>query len=259
MTSAKTLLRRQNILSMIREYGEVSLDEISRMFEISQATLRRELKALEDEGEVFRLNRNTYTTNSYHYRESTSFLKNKTHLQIAKAVVESLDNNTIIFLGPDLINETVSEVLCTSKHGLTILASNLKHATILRNQNMHDIYLLGGCIDPKSGVLTGPLTEKIISEIISDVAIFGCKAINPEKGIIFDTADEAQFVHKVINYCRKLFILADHSQFSRETCGAVFPFNKVDSIFTDKISESEVSENFKDLGIKILQTQLSTY
>lgn len=256
MTSAKVLLRRQNILSMIREFGEVSVEDASKAFEISQATFRRDIKTLEENEEVWRLGRNIFTANPHLIRGKTSAY-NKEHMQIAKAVVESLDNNTIILLGPDPINVSVSNVLLTTKHGLTILVSNIKHATILRNQNMHEVYLLGGSIEPRTGVLTGPFAERIITEIISDVAIFGCESINPNKGILFQTATEAQFMQKVIKYCRRLFILADHSQFSSESCGALFPFDKVNTIFTDTINESEVVQKIRDIGVKVVQTELS--
>ena len=54
MSKRNTPQRRHAILALLAEQGEVSVDELSRRFETSEVTIRKDLAALEKNGLLLR-------------------------------------------------------------------------------------------------------------------------------------------------------------------------------------------------------------
>ena len=54
MSKRNTPQRRHNILAMLAEQGEVSVDELAKRFETSEVTIRKDLAALESNGLLLR-------------------------------------------------------------------------------------------------------------------------------------------------------------------------------------------------------------
>jgi DeoR/GlpR family transcriptional regulator of sugar metabolism len=50
MSKRNTPQRRHNILTLLNEQGEVSVDELAKRFETSEVTIRKDLAALESNG-----------------------------------------------------------------------------------------------------------------------------------------------------------------------------------------------------------------
>jgi|LDZU01.1.fsa_nt_gi DeoR family transcriptional regulator of aga operon len=254
MNSPKLLLRRQSVLTFIYENGEISLDQVCKAFNLSEVTARRDLRVLQEENRIWKIKGNIYSgikppsSNMDDY-----FAKNQF---IAQMVVDSLANNNIVFLGPEQINDVIANVLLSKKHGLTIITSNIRHVAILRNQEIHEVFLVGGKIDLKTGIIYGPYTENVINAMISDVAIFGCKSIDIDKGVFFNSDLETQILSKILNYCHSLCIIADHTQFSDEGSGPIFPLKKIEVIFTDTKLDREIVRKIREKGIEVIQAEI---
>ncbi|EPN16365.1 DeoR family transcriptional regulator, partial [Pseudomonas syringae pv. actinidiae ICMP 18804] len=54
MSKRNTPQRRHNILALLNEQGEVSVDDLARRFETSEVTIRKDLAALETNGLLLR-------------------------------------------------------------------------------------------------------------------------------------------------------------------------------------------------------------
>ena len=54
MSKRNTPQRRHNILALLNEQGEVSVDELAKRFETSEVTIRKDLAALETHGLLLR-------------------------------------------------------------------------------------------------------------------------------------------------------------------------------------------------------------
>ena len=54
MSKRNTPQRRHNILALLNEQGEVSVDELAKRFETSEVTIRKDLAALESNGLLLR-------------------------------------------------------------------------------------------------------------------------------------------------------------------------------------------------------------
>ena len=54
MSKRNTPQRRHNILALLNEQGEVSVDELAKRFETSEVTIRKDLAALESHGLLLR-------------------------------------------------------------------------------------------------------------------------------------------------------------------------------------------------------------
>jgi len=166
-----------------------------------------------------------------------------------------LEKNSIVFLGPEEINDLIAERMIKAKRGLTVIASNIRHASIMRSQGGQDVYLVGGRIDSNTGIVYGSFAEDMISSMISDIAIFGCKSINPQKGIIFETDLESQILSKVKSFSRKIILIADHTQFLEDASGSILKFDKSMTIFSDDEVKPKFINELKSSGINIIQAK----
>ena len=252
MTFSKVWIRQQSILTFTREYREISIDQLSQAFNVSPITVRRDLFALQNRKEIWRIGKNSYTCNSVNELIGHETIFEEIYSRLAKAAVETLNNKDIVFLGPHSTVINVCKVLLTNKQGLTIITSNVKHAAILRDQNLHEVYLLSGKINPETGEIGGVFAQDMLRDYRIDAVILGCRAINPDMGLIIESTSESQTIRTAIDLCRKLIVLADHTKFNTTSSGAVVSLNKVNLILTDEKADRDILNKIREKGVEVL-------
>lgn len=236
-------LRREAILKHLNPNSISYLDDILKVFNhISESTLRRDLKVLEDSKKVELLRggaiRLVLENSNDNYEEKDLDINIKKQLNISKKnlickyAASLVNDKDVIYIDSGTTCSRLIDFLLTKE--IVIVTSNIniieKYKKLPKNI---EIISVGGRLNAELGSLSGPLTENNLRTFHFDKAFLGTTSINTKSGVT--TPDLSESIKKQIvkQNSNESYILVDSSKFNKFAMCKVFDLKECD-IITDK-------------------------
>ncbi|MCB2359998.1 DeoR/GlpR family DNA-binding transcription regulator [Clostridium estertheticum] len=228
---------KQTVLAEKRLY----VSKLSRKFNVTEETIRRDLEKLKVKGIVTRsyggaiLNAERTIDDIPFYRRSKTNIDNKKYLA-SKAIEFIKEDSTIV---ADC-SSTVLEVLklIRDRSGVTIITNSVGVLSEL-NKSSLNIILTGGVIKRRSLSMQGPITHCAIKKYSVDLALVSCKGMDIEKGILDANEEEAEIKRIMIKQANTVIMLIDHDKYDKISFVKLFDYEDIDYIITDKEPRAE--------------------
>lgn len=209
--------RQQKILTYLSETSILKLNELmDYMPEVSESTLRRDIKDLEDAQQVERLTGGAIklyspTNEIPTAKKKTIHTSEKQH--IAQVAFKQIQPGETIYIDS---GSTCSELLLLAmKLPIIIVTTNTDFIPLIPPNPTATIMLAGGVLNPTISSLFGPITNTIIGQFNFDQAFLGANGIDVDKGITTPHIEESEKKHRVAAQAKKTFVLADSSKFNK--------------------------------------------
>jgi DeoR/GlpR family transcriptional regulator of sugar metabolism len=101
--------------------------------------------------------------------------------------------------------------------------------------------------------LVGHLVALTLKELRADKVIVSIRSISPEEGLTRDSSLETMTDRAILQFARRVILVADHTKFDKTSPILVAPVTAVHTIVTDdKVSAGTVSE-LRNRGIEVIQ------
>ena len=235
-----TVERQRAIQDLIEKDKRVSLTAICEAFSISEATARRDLETLAEEGKVQRVRGGAITTE-----------KSPPEMPILQRENEQTKDKVLIFLGSG------TTVLATARHlskcqDLTVLTNSLPIINFLIGCSGINLIVLGGILRGSELSFIGHITEKALSEVRADKVFMGAGAISLEHGITNDFMAETLTDRAIIQISQKVILVADHTKFGLVSTAFLSPIEDMNVIVTDQKTDREYIQLFREKGIEVI-------
>ncbi|MDD3766817.1 MAG: DeoR/GlpR family DNA-binding transcription regulator [Eubacteriales bacterium] len=247
--------RMQIIKQYLQENGEAKLVDLEKLFpNISSMTLRRDLKRLEEFGDVVltkggaksisHLSRIKEELYSKRLVENTSE-KNL----IAKKALEFLEEGRSIFLDSGTTIMYLAQLLEKQKLFITTSAPNIALECV-KNPNA-TINLVGGELSRDNLSLSGINALDFLNNINIDTAFIATSGFTIKNGFTCGNYQEAEIKKKVIAKASKVIVLMDSSKFGKSMPFTFATLDDVHHLITDDniTSEAKNKINLKKQNI----------
>ncbi len=238
--------RRRKITEIVQESHSIKVSEMSKIFNVTEETIRRDLQILESNKVIKKtyggavINDKTNVDLSLNIREKTNVASKKL---IASKIVDLIEDGETIMLDSSSTAYYVGSEMKNSKKNITIITNSIIIITDFFGNKNFKIISTGGYLKDSSMVLVGPLTEKNIRSYNVDKAIISCKGIHISKGITDSNELEAEVKKVMISSAQKIFLAVDHSKFDKVCFAKVADFNEINYLFTDE----QLSDDWKNI------------
>lgn len=228
------LERRQKILEKIKQEHRVYVSELSKIFDVTEETIRRDLDKLEEE-DLIRRDYGGAVLNSY-ISEDLSFLKRSLingdlKNRIAQKAQSLIDDDSTIMMDSSSTCLTLLNFLRTRKN-LTVITNSIRLAYDFSGASFK-IISAGGFLRGKSFALTGALTCDNLKNYFVDYAILSCKGIDIERGVMESNDEESAVKQVMIAQAKKVILLVDSSKFDKISFAKTCDFSKISILVTD--------------------------
>ncbi|GGE69399.1 DeoR/GlpR family DNA-binding transcription regulator [Priestia taiwanensis] len=243
--------RHELILNMIRRQGIVKLQDLVRVTETSESTIRRDLSLLENNNLLKRVHGGASLLQSkgieptMHEKSGKNLVEKQQVAAFAAALVNEGD---CIFL--DAGSTTYEMIPYLAKKNVTVVTNGLMHIELLAD---HDItaYLLGGKIKGLTKALVGSQALESMMNYRFDKCFLGANGIHCELGYTTPDPEEALVKKSALKLSGQKYILADHSKFSEVSFSKFASIDEA-TIITNEMDDEILSlyEN-KTLTIKV--------
>ncbi len=248
-------LERQGLIrKLVTSQGRVTVPELRRMFGVSDATVRRDLDELTEQGWVRRTHGGA--VNIERSVKEPPLLQRKTTFQsskakIGKAAADLIQDGQTIFLGSGTTVLEVAQAIPTDIK-LTVITNSLPVVNHFADHENIDLIVIGGMIRHSEHSMVGYIAEQAIREFRADRVIIGMRAIDTKQGLTNDYLPETMTDRAILKIAPSVIVVADHSKFGRVSSVLVAPITAAHLIITDDQLPEEMTEDIRALGIDLM-------
>lgn len=180
MSKRNTQQRRQIIVGLVQEQGEVSVEYLAHLFETSEVTIRKDLTALEESGFLLRRYGGAIKLPTEMNEESQEQLS-KQKLAIASAAANQIrDHNRIII---DSGSTTGALVKALHHSGLVVMTNSLALANeLIALECEPTVLMTGGTWDARSESFQGKVAANVLRSYDFDQLFIGADGLDLTRG-----------------------------------------------------------------------------
>lgn len=254
MTRKLLSTERENLILKALGDGGRAIAELSAELGVSEATVRRDLRALEDQGKVRRVHGGAIRTKFprteplFTQKASLNAGEKRRIAELALTLIE--DGDTIYLDGGSTVLGLAP--LLEAKNDLTVVTNSLMAAAELMESD-HHLILVGGEFRPLSRTLVGPLTAKVIDALHVDKAFMGSIGFTVSEGMSTTDPNEAYTKELIMRRARRVALLIDSSKIGTPSLAVSGSPGDVDVVVTDVGIPENVVRQLKRKKIEVLK------
>ncbi|OHX14863.1 DeoR/GlpR family DNA-binding transcription regulator [Chromobacterium sphagni] len=251
MTKRNTQQRRHAIATLVQEYGEVSVDELTRRFSTSEVTIRKDLALLETGGLLLRRYGGAVSLPSEMMAEADAEQVSKRKMTIARAAAERIrDHNRVIIDSGTTTSAMIP--LLGNKRGLVVMTNSLNVAGQLRElENEPTLLMTGGTWDPHSESFQGQVAEQVLRSYDFDQLFIGADGIDLARGTT--TFNELVGLSRVMaEVAREVIVMVESDKIGRRIPNLELPWDKIHTLVTDDGLAVAARESIQAKGVTLI-------
>ncbi len=245
--------RKTKIIEKLQTEESVKVADLSLEFNVSEATIRRDLQELEDKGLLYRTHGGAVLTEHTKF-EPTFTEKEEKNLEekerIGKLAASMIEDGDSIILDSGTTTLYIAKNI-TAKN-VTVVTNSLSIMYELGNRQDVEVIGLGGSLRWETQAMVGPLTEDSLRNIWVDKVFLGANGVSLEQGITTPTLVEAQIKKIMANVGSKVILTTDSTKFEKVTFSKILDLEDIDMIITDKNLSEEILNSYQRAGVKIM-------
>ena len=231
--------RRNKIIQLVNEQGTVLVQDLAGVFAASEATIRADLRFLEQKGGVTRFHGGAAKIMSGNSETETQEVGFKERFQlasapknrIAQAAVKMIHEGMTVILDSGSTTMLIAEGLMTAKN-ITVITNSFPAAFALSENKDITLVVCGGTVRHKTRSMHGSIAERSLQDINADLMFVGADGIDAVNGIT--TFNEGYSISgAMVTAANKVIAVLDSSKFNRRGFNQVLPIEKIDIIITD--------------------------
>jgi DeoR family transcriptional regulator, aga operon transcriptional repressor len=241
------------ILALLADHGSVGVVETADSLGASQATIRRDLQALEEQGLVKRTHGGAVPAGVI-YELPMRY----------RGARQQEEKNKIAALAAGLLDESAATVgLCggtttsevarflSLRGGLKIVTNALNIAAELALRPTIDLVVTGGTVRTESYELIGPVAERVLEGFNLDAAFIGVGGIDAVTGLTTHHEVEAQTNRAMILQSARVIVVADGTKVGRRAFARIAEAALVTDLVTDPSADLAELDALRELGVRI--------
>lgn len=247
-----TAQRKHLILERLRSQGQVSVTVLSREWDVSEDTVRRDLRDLAEEGLVQRVHGGALPSSpaaaDYGRREELSSevkgrLGRAGAALIRRGQIVAIDGGTSNL---QLVQAFPRDLRCTVVTHSPLIAAEL------RNHSEVEILLLGGRIFRHSQVAVGTETAEAIGRIRTDLFFLGATGLHPEMGATTGDWEEAAIKRAFCRGAAETVLLVSPEKWGAASAYQIVPARDLATLVADAATPGEALAPYRALGLTIV-------
>ncbi|MFP4106004.1 MAG: DeoR/GlpR family DNA-binding transcription regulator [Phycisphaerae bacterium] len=249
--SATTQQRRESILAEVYERGHVSVKDLASQLAVSEATVRRDLRALARDGKVETVYGGATVPRNSDFSFNAKQVRNvEAKRTIGRLAAELIGDNDQLFLDS---GTTCFEVLpyLANRRRLSVIVNSSRLALELDKPGLGAI-LLGGQYRPDRMDTVGPMAISSLDQLRGYLCFIGTDGISQDFGLTASDIESAALYRLATRNARETILLVDHTKFNRPSLFKIVEFEAVGRVITDQQPDEDWMGYFDRMGIEVI-------
>lgn len=253
MNKLNTEERRKKIEEMIRSKGEISVNEIRDMFDISNVTVRNDLIYLERKGVLRRgFGKAIFSHNNVADIFNFSNIHNLNEKEIIGKYAASLikENESVLFYTGSTSLQ-VAKQINKVKNIIAVTNSILIAYELGKNPDIKTI-LVGGFYNASTGATFGEKAIHQLDDYNIDRVFLSVDGISAESGITNDNVYETEINRAMLKKSNEVIVVADHSKIGIQRFVKMGDIEDIHMLITDEKAPRDEVKKIENKGVKVI-------
>lgn len=239
-----SVTRREEIAKKVHEQKHVTVNELAKQYNVTEETIRRDLRALEKLGVLTRTYGGAYVSyiSEYNVQDELDFSFRKkagidSKRKIAKACKQVIQNGNTVFLDASTTSYYVAQEILNMT--ITVVTTSMLIFNYLSSFKNITLISTGGVYDKTCDCLDGMLIREALKLYSFDKAFISCNSISIDKGIT-DSKEESAAIRKlVLDRSKAVYCIVDYTKFDTFSLIKICDIVDVSGLITDKILDEK--------------------
>ena len=235
----KVAKRRDAIFDAVQSCA-ADVAALCAKFDISEATVRRDLQALQQDGRLLRVYGGAVAAPIRHEPEESLELR-KSHdsegkARIALKALGFIESGDTIFIDGGTTTDALAQQL-PKDDSVRIITNNLLALQTLSSRGIA-VTLIGGELRAGSMSVYGSLADMALERLTFDKVFSSADGIDAEFGVCEGSIEQAWFKDKLFRRTREVYMLATTEKLGRKSQMNWSPIHRPWTLITDAAAES---------------------
>jgi DeoR/GlpR family transcriptional regulator of sugar metabolism len=246
--------RREKIIELLKEDGSAKVSTLSRIFKVTEVTIRQDLEKLEKTGQVVREHGGVFLKNMEDQVRNFSLL-NQDNLDkkelIALKCLEYIESGDTIILDSGSTTTEIAKKL-RGFRDLTVITNALNIALILGAEPHIEVVMTGGEFKPPTLSLTGQKAADFFSGLYVQKLFLATAGISLKAGLTYPSISDIVVKKAMIDAADTRYLVADSTKFGKSAFASLGALSLIDYIITDSQVDPRHQDLFKANEIELI-------
>ena len=234
--------RKKFILDYVKENEFVDITYLKDTLSVSEMTIRRALKKLEEDNSIVRVLGGARSIPSGTYEDPVDKrleFHSEEKERIARYAASLVNEGDSVFLDASSTVYAMADYL--DVHA-TVITNNISVCMKLKDKEKIDVILVGGSLRKSAMSLVGIETVRMLDNYYVDKAFLSSKAVDEEHGISDATREEAEVKKAMIKSSSEVYFLMDHYKLASRAFYKVCGLSEITELIVDASEEAYAEE-----------------
>jgi DeoR/GlpR family transcriptional regulator of sugar metabolism len=234
----------------VAQDGAARAADLVIQFGVNAATIRRDMKALEEQGAVRRVHGGAVAVEGA-VPGSTESSPETLETRIGQAAAKMIVDGETVFLGPGRLPLAVARCLA-ARSRLTIVTNGLGVAHWVAANTPHTLIVTGGQVEGRDLGLAGQLAMTALSSLRADHVILELGGVSAVEGLTDDSLPQAEVARVLLETGSQVIILVAVERVGRVAAAYIAPVSDADVIVTAHEAPSPFLWDLSEAGVRVV-------
>ena len=246
--------RAELILQQLQLQSTVKVNELGELLKVSVDTVRRDLRAMEQQGLIKCVRGGACLPDSLASLSNFTgreVIHSDLKRELAHKALAYIQPGDIVALNSGTTNTLLAQELLGYGQAITVVTNNFAAVNILmKNQNIR-LIAIGGMVDALEQSTCGTECEQAFAQYYPDIAFLSINAVNYQDGYTDFRMDEIGIIQLLARTSRKVIAVMDSSKLGKRSKRKVLDTEQVDILLMDSHVSADTREKYAKKGIII--------
>ena len=226
----KTIIREQ-----LREHKSVRITELAELLNVTNETIRRDLRSMEKDGDLIRTHGGAYILDGVQNDLDLStrqFLRTGEKEIISEKCSSIIQNGDYIFLDASSTAWFIARAIMHRK--VSVLTVSLEIINLLSTSSTIRLFAVGGDYSSSTKSFTGNSAIQNLEHYYFDKAFISCRSVSLEAGLTDTNVDDAMLHRLALAHAHEKYLAIDNSKLNRASFAGIAPVSGLDGIILDQ-------------------------
>ncbi|WP_026566694.1 DeoR/GlpR family DNA-binding transcription regulator [Bacillus sp. UNC41MFS5] len=244
--------RQSKILQILEKEGKVVAKELSMKWDVSEDTIRRDLREMDSLGLLKRVHGGAFPASASALTFSERTEENiDAKKELALKAVKIIKDGQVLLIDGSTTNLFLAQEIPMEFKGTVITNSPSISLALSKHPNT-DIILLGGTFFKESYVTVGLDVIEVLKNIRADLCFLGVYSLHPDFGISIPHIEESYAKRQMIKSSNKIATLVTRSKLNTISNYLVGPVSELDYLITEDGPSSHNLNKYMEFDIEII-------
>lgn len=250
--------RRLEIANMVGVRGKMHVDELADYFNVTGATIRADLRFLDENGYIVRshgfalVNRDVISKLAMSATSKNQSGANDFHQYVASSFYRSIEEKSTIFVDcSPLIRKSLKHL--KDLKGSTVITRDLNLIQNIPQITDCKFFVTGGRVNTEFMKMTGSHMINSLKQYRFNNVLIHVESFNTKLGVFSKSEFDADMIRLLCDLSEKVTIIVESSAFNNNDSFWTCEPNKIDTVITDYNLDDETKKSLELNNVTILK------